>query len=157
MPGRKRLLSPGRFLFINLNKIYDDISHNINGIGFQFRCIHPPELRTDISKDLAIIDQKDKISDILCNIVSKLNCNSIKFYVATGYVFESGLDLLEPIYQLLIWRSMAGMGLSIAELVVGALQKYDGINKIKELNYATAKKMNFMLENQIFLIQKDLC
>lgn len=125
--------------------LHDDIG-NVIGIGFQVRYISPPSIKTDLSKDMVIVSREDKISDILCSIVLKMDKNEIQFKVATGYVYESGINLLEPIYQMLGSRVLAGLGVSKMELIIGALQKYDGNRKVKELNYATAEKINAMIE-----------
>ncbi|MBO5302662.1 MAG: phospholipase D family protein [Lachnospiraceae bacterium] len=116
------------------------------GVGFQTQFKEAIKIETDISKDVSIVNKNDKISDIIFNIILELNANSLEFYAATGYVYESGLSMLEPVYQALMWQCFAGKGYSKIELTIGALQNYNGIKKMNELNYATAERINNMID-----------
>lgn len=144
-------LFTSRYIPINTSFIYinDNLTNKISGIGFQTQFKQLIRVKTDIHKKFTIVNRNDSISDIILNIILELNAKSLEFYAATGYAFESGLNMLETAYQALMWQRYAGKGSSKVELIVGALQNYNGIKKINELNYATAEKLNLLIEEGI--------
>lgn len=99
-----------------------------------------PNIKTTLNKESTLISEEDTISDILYSLAIKLNAN--KLLIATGYAYESGLHMLEPTMELVKNHDNANV-----EIIVGALQNYDGINKTKELNIKTANKINDLIQN----------
>lgn len=93
---------------------------------------------TPLDKDISIVDERDDISNILFRLAHDLKAT--RLYIATGYMFESGLTSLTSAL-FCIKRSPDTM----VELLVGDLYKYISGGKVRTPNRATAEKINALL------------
>lgn len=90
--------------FINQNSLELNISDS--GVPLQ----NPSSLQYDVS----IIDHDTIISDLLLNLCRKISATTL--YSAVGFVFKSGIKLLEPVFNLI--HNNNGQ----TELIIGSLQ-----------------------------------
>lgn len=77
---------------------------------------------------------------VIRELIKKNNIN--KFWIAVGFVFESGLKLLEKEFE-----KVARTDKSDIEMIIGSLQHFDCKNPGSKIDRASVAKINTMIKN----------
>lgn len=125
-----------RYISVN-NALWLMGENNLTSLVFQAEFVPLPPLRTPLDKDITIIDKSDKLSDILYQIA--IDTDADVFYAATGYAYESGLQMLLPAITCVRGNNKPHR----IEMIIGDLYKYAEGVKQKGLNRMTAMKLNW--------------
>ncbi len=106
----------------------------------QYPRIEP--IKTPLDRNITIINSEDEIPNILYRLSYDLKAT--KMFVATGYMYESGIRKLLPSFF-----SMDNIRGATVELIIGDLQKYARGAKCKTPNRATAVILNNLLGTHV--------
>lgn len=130
-------------LIVSMETKYDVRQLERKSVLFSSKSVFIPvkNLRTLIDRPVAIVSSEDTIPNILYNLAVSLKAN--KMYVATGFVYDSGLQMIEPATYI-----VKHMPNSQVEFVVGSLQMY-GNKSVKNMNRKTAKRLNLLRERRM--------
>ena len=107
-------------------------------ILFYTDIIYPEKIFTNLESTISIIDSKDTIPNILFDLSMRLNAKVLR--IATGYIYDSGLKLLEPTLNTVGNRN------GEISFYVGALQHYPKASN--DMNRSTAKLINEYLRSK---------
>ncbi len=136
-------------LFASWNTVFSDryaitkLTANISDtISFSAEYDPIAPIKTPLDKPISIVDSEDDIANILYRLSYDLRATRI--FIATGYMFESGLSRLLPALY-----SMNNSEAYQAELIVGDLYKYAKGIKFKSPNRATASLLNTLQQAHI--------
>jgi len=92
-----------------------------------------------------IIDNKIPTANIINEIVNSINPHTAN--IAVGFLFESGLGMLKPTFNLLRQNNVK------ATMIVGTLQKYTAIKQnksyIEQMDYDTAVLLNKYIKSDL--------
>ena len=121
--GRCSLLKP---------EVYYVGNYKPDGLWYCCDVIYPKEIYTNLDNTISIIDPRDTIPNILFELSIRLKAQILK--IATGYLYDSGLELLEPVLN-----TVSNANGKI-DFYVGSLQSYP--NETTKFNRATAKLVN---------------
>lgn len=106
-------VSWGRSVLSNISTYASKLGSNTTKVELYATLVKPDTIHTDLNKT-SIIDKRDNIPNILLELAIRLNAN--KLYIATGYLFDSGLKKLEPTLNVICNKS------GEIEFTVGALK-----------------------------------
>ena len=114
-----------------------------SGISFSMNFVLPVKNNTSLNQSFVIIDTNDHIPNILYQIA--INISSNVFFAATGYIYDSGIQMLTP--TLLSTRGYNNS--PNIELIIGDLQNYSPDIKQKSMNRKTAESVNWLKDNYV--------
>ena len=120
-----------------------EISYGENTICVSSKFMAVPTIKTDIDQDVAIIHNDDQIPQILFKLAFDLKPTT--FLIATGYVYDSGLQLIVPALASCYPGEKAKR-----ELICGDLFHYVPGLPQRSPNRQTAIKLNEFLEDNLF-------
>lgn len=133
-----------RYISVN-NSMYFDGDKSITSISFSEDYVPLPVINVDLTRPTTILSKGESIPDILYKIAIEIKANEL--YIATGYAYKKGLDMLQPTINT-VYHQHGKM-----ELLIGDLQNYSPDKKQKCMNRETAEKINWMFESGLL---KDL-
>lgn len=97
-----------------------------------------------------LILRKSSVQSVLNRITQKKNI--IQFQAAVGYAFKSGLVMIEDIFNKIHEKN------GECNLIVGALQNYNGTKEINKIDKPTAQYLNVLMKNtELQLYTYDTC
>ena len=94
---------------------------------------------------IRLVSNEIPISTYINYFGEKIGCNSAK--IATGFLYKSGLKMIEPLIQ-----RISGSNEGVMELVVGSLKDYfqsSTDNKLVNIDLETAKMVNELITNKV--------
>ncbi len=102
------------------------------------------EIEHDKDYSCRLIKSTESVNELLLKCAIQIRAHT--FYAAVGYVYSSGLQLLDPLFSIISNQS------SKSELIIGALQNYEILDIIQKMNKQTACSLNKMIiENKVNL------
>ena len=99
-----------------------------------------PPIKTNLAVPISIIDDEDEIPDILYRLSYDMKASTL--YIATGYLYDSGLARLLPVID-----CMDNKIAYEVELIVGDLYHYAKGRKCKSPNRATISSLNYLRDS----------
>ena len=102
---------------------------------FEQRLVTPKPIHTPTSDQIVVISREDDIPNLLFKIAVEIAAN--KLYIATGYMYRSGLEMLKPVFTYVSAKEEGDI-----RLTIGALQNYRTDTSLKGINRETANELN---------------
>ena len=112
--------------------IYKD---RLRVLVFEQQFTSPKPVHTRLTDQIIVISRDDDISNLLFKIAVEITAN--KLYIATGYMYRSGLEMLKPVFTYISLKENGDV-----RLTIGALQNYRTDASIKGMNRETANELN---------------
>lgn len=126
-----------RYISVN-NEMYFIGEETLDSILFSVEFVPIEPVITPLDKKVSIIDRADKIPNILYRIAVDIEADV--FYAATGYAFESGIQMLVPVLTCVKGNNKPHS----IDISIGSLNTYREGVKQKKTNRITAAKLNWL-------------
>ena len=125
--GNRLICTNGHTYLMNRNRV--------RMLVFEQHLVEPKPIHTPLNDQIVVVSRDDDISNILFKLAVEIDAN--KLYIATGYVYRSGLEMLEPVFTYITSKEEGEV-----RLTIGALQNYRTDKSIKGINRETANTLN---------------